>query len=225
VTIRWRGCDAPRRLAIITPFPPILRSLSTRRVRYLKVLGLLVLAIIAFRLLRLVTTPLFRALGFYRYYSPLLFTVPTPTATELHLGTSYDFFLHAISPRLTLAQLAEGLVGLCAATERGEIPRGEVIEGTVCFLSEPTLRRFGFQPRALGPLRFLLVLANYPELLLLTSIAKGAFAPVDLTRVRRVRTTAEKLLEQKRHLETFRTLLSRDALGVPLDLAGSPPPS
>ena len=162
-------------------------------------------------------------MGFYRYYSPLLFTVPTPTATELHLGTSYDFFLHAISPRLTLAQLAEGLVGLCAATERGEIRREEVIEGTVCFLSEPTLRRFGFQPRALGPLRFLLVLANYPELLLLTSIAKGAFAPVPLGRVRRVRTTAEKLLAQKDHLESFRTLLSRHPLGA-LDLLDSPPP-
>jgi hypothetical protein len=36
----------------------------------------------------------------YTYYSPMFFTMPTPTTLEIHLGTSYDFFLHNPSPRL-----------------------------------------------------------------------------------------------------------------------------
>jgi hypothetical protein len=156
-----------------------------------------------------VTTPLLRGLGVYRYYSPMLFTVPLPSFTELHLGTSYDFLLRSESPRSTLAFLAEGLLGLCGAAERGEIAPHEVIEGTVCFLSEPTLRRFGFQTRFPGPIHFLLVLANYPELSLLQSIAKRCFAPVRLSRVRRVSTTPERLLQQKPILEELRLLLGR----------------
>lgn len=148
-------------------------------------------------------------MGFYRYYSPLLFTVPIPGKTELHLGTSYDFLFWAESPRSTLAFLAEGLLGLCGAAERGEIPRQEVIEGTVCFLSEPTLKRFGFQTRLPGPMQFLFVLANYPELSLLQSIAKRCFAPVRLSHVRRVTTTPERLIQQKRVLEELHFLLGR----------------
>jgi hypothetical protein len=165
--------------------------------------------VLVFRILRFVSTPFFRAAGFYRYYSPMLFTVPIPGKTELHLGTSYDFVFWAESPRSTLAFLAEGLLGLCGAAERGEIPKEEVIEGTVCFLSEPTLKRFGFQPRLPGPVQYLFVLANLPELFLLQSLAKGCFAPVRLSRVRRVATTPERLLQQKRVLEELSLSLGK----------------
>jgi hypothetical protein len=42
----------------------------------------------------------------------MFFTMPAPTALEIHLGTSYDFFLHNPSPRLMMRYLAEGLVNL-----------------------------------------------------------------------------------------------------------------
>jgi hypothetical protein len=69
--------------------------------------------VITLRLVRLATTPLLRWLGYYyTYYSPMFFTMPAPTTLEIHLGTSYDFFLHNPSPRLMMRYLAEGLVNL-----------------------------------------------------------------------------------------------------------------
>jgi hypothetical protein len=180
----------------------------------LKTFEVIIVGILIMRLFRFASTPFLRKLGIYRYYSPMLFTVPTHRVTELHLGTSWDFMLQAESPRSTMTLLAEGLLGLCGAVERGEIPKGEVIEGTVCFLNEPTLKRFGFQTRFPGPIHLLMVLANFPELSILQSIAKRSFAPVRLSRVRRVSTTPERLLAQKPVLQELLGLMKQRQVRV-----------
>src|SRR5262245_60550380 len=114
------------------------------RLLVLGALGLLTL-VVGFRVLRYATTPLFRRLGIYRYYSPLLLTMPTPRGLQLHLGTSLDFLRAAdVSPRTSLRLLNEGLLALCEAVERGEIDKSTVLVGTTYFLRDDTLRRFGF---------------------------------------------------------------------------------
>jgi hypothetical protein len=89
--------------------------------------------VITLRLVRFATTPLLRWLGYYTYYSPMFFTMPTPTTLEIHLGTSYDFFHHNPSPRLMMRYLAEGLVNLCEAIEKGQVDRHWLVKGTVYY--------------------------------------------------------------------------------------------
>ena len=165
--------------------------------------------VVLFRLLRYATTPVLKSIGFYRYYSPMLFTMPTPTATELHLGTSYDFFHQSdTSPKQTLLYLSEGLVHLCTAVERGEIPRSENIQGTTYFLSEHTLEQFGFRSRRLGPFQLLMFLINYVELCILQSLSKGEIRLVRVRRARRVQIRAGEIVKRKALYERWHRILS-----------------
>jgi hypothetical protein len=177
-------------------------------------LARLLLAVIVFRLLRLATTPLLRRLGFYRYYSPLLLTMPAPSGLQLHMGTSLDFLRAGhLRPRDSLRHLTEGLLGICAAVERGELSRSTVFVGTTYFFRDATLRRLHLEPSNPGPLQRLLALLAWGELNLLHSIAKGAPRLVRVERLRKVRFTAAQLLERRVQLESWRRRLQRRGIG------------
>jgi hypothetical protein len=168
----------------------------------------LISGLLAFRLLRFASTPLLRRLGVYRYYSPLLLTMPAPGGLQLHMGTSFDFLrARDVTPRHSLRQLTEGLLGICSAVERGDLARSTVIVGTTYFLRDYTLRRMGLEATDPGPLQRLLALAAWAELNLLHSIAKGAPRAVRLERLRKVRFTAADLLACRPALEGWRRLL------------------
>ena len=174
----------------------------------------LILGVIAFRLLRLATTPLLRRLGIYRYYSPLLLTMPAPSGLQLHMGTSLDFLrARHRRPSDSLRHLTEGLLGICAAVERGEVPRSTVFVGTTYFFRDATLRRLHLEPSNPGPLQRLLALLAWGELNVLHSIAKGAPRLVHVERLRKVRFTAAQLLERRVQLERWRRLLQRRGRG------------
>ncbi|MFN4908285.1 MAG: hypothetical protein ACK5H0_04525, partial [Bacteroidota bacterium] len=69
-----------------------------------------------FRLLRWITTPLLRYLGFYRYYAPLFFIQPFGNnRVELHLGTTWDLMkARKLSPQAIMSSLVMGISGLVA---------------------------------------------------------------------------------------------------------------
>ena len=172
--------------------------------------GALACAIVAFRVLRCLSTPLLRRLGLYRYYSGRLMTMPAPSGLQLHLGTSFDFLrARDVSPRHSLRLLADGLLGICAAVERGDLPSSTVLTGTTYFFREATLRRFGLQPREPGPLQRALVWIAWLELCLLHSLARGAPRLVRLERLLAVRFTAAEIVRRRRQIEAWRRALER----------------
>jgi hypothetical protein len=188
-------------------------------VRLLGTVVVLVLcAIVAFRILRCLSTPLLRRLGLYRYYSARLMAMPAPSGLQLHLGTSFDFLrAKDVSPRDSLRHLADGLLAICAAVERGELPSSTVLTGTTYFFREATLRRFGLRPHEPGPLQWTLACVAWLETSLLLSLARGAPTLVRLERLFAVRFTAAELLKRRRSIEGCRRALERREKHRPLD--------
>lgn len=152
-------------------------------------------AMLLFRCLRFATTPLLRRLGVYRYYSPMFLTVPFGTRTlELHLGTAWDFFRRRNLNQLELlTYLGRGLLELLAAVERGELRSDIKLRGTMCFLSEETMQKIGFQTRPMNVLEGALFLMNYPEICLLQSLVKGRLCLVTLSHVRMFKASVHDL--------------------------------
>jgi hypothetical protein len=123
--------------------------------------------------------------------------MPTPTTLEIHLGTSYDFFLHNPSPRLMMRYIAEGLVNLCEAIEKGQVDRHWIVKGTVYYINDSNLQRFGFEPCVPNLLQWLLFLQNYLEACLLLTLSKRKLSLVNIGSVRRVKAVAADLLPYK----------------------------
>jgi hypothetical protein len=182
-------------------------------VEVLRLLGLaasvLLCTIVVFRMLRCLSTPLLRRLGLYRYYSPRLMTMQASDGLQLHLGTSFDFLRSSdVSPRHSLRLLADGLLAICAAVERGDVPSSTVLTATTYFFREATLRRFGLRPHELGPLEWTLACTAWLELCLLQSLARRTIRLVRLERLLAVRFTAGDLVKQRRQIEVWRRALA-----------------
>jgi hypothetical protein len=163
------------------------------------------------RFMRFATTPFLRRIGYYTYYSPMFFIMPTPTALEIHLGTSYDFFQQNPTPRLVLRYLAQGLVNLCSAIEHGAVDPQRIIKGTVYYINESTLRRFGFEPCDLSLFQWALFLQNYLEVCLLLTLSKRRISFVNLKNVRRIKATSGDLLHYKEKYVAYLRYLENGA--------------
>ncbi len=152
-----------------------------------------------FRLLRWITTPLLRHIGFYRYYAPLFFIQPFGTnRVELHLGTTWDLMkAQRLTPQAIMSSLVMGISGLVADAKRGRLHPALKVRATTYFLSESTLQRFGFNVRRPNILEYLAFIGNYAEVCLLRSIVAGRPQLIDLRRVRMVETTVNSLVERE----------------------------
>jgi len=168
-------------------------------------------AMVLFRCLRFVTTPLLRRMGIYRYYSPMFLTVPFGVRTlELHLGTAWDFFRRRNLNQLELLMhLGRGLLALLEAVDRGEVRADTRLRGTMCFLSTETMQKIGFQTRPMNVLEGALFLLNYPEICLLQSLVKGRVCLVNLNQVRMFKASVHDLLRTRDRLVTVVDLLER----------------
>ena len=135
--------------------------------------GLILAAVFIFRLLRYLSTPLLRSMGFYKYYSPMFCTMPfINNQLDIHLGTSWDFFRAGkLTPRKILLYLAEGLYNLNKAIQNGEVDGNKMLRGNVFYLKRETFEKFGFTARKLNTFEFILFLLNYIELCILQSIS------------------------------------------------------
>jgi len=175
------------------------------------VLGMLV-GVALFRVLRFASTPLLRSVGFYRYYSPMFFTMPLgKNVLDMHVGTAWDFArLRERSASTIIRHVADGLAELCAAAQRGEVSMHTRLRGTMYFLSASTLERFGFRARALRWYEMLAFVANYIEVCMLQSILRRRLCWVNLRNVRIVEATMYEVLECSHSIEGVRgTLLHR----------------
>lgn len=176
-------------------------------------IALLPVYLIAYRLLRYLTTPLFRRLGFYRYYSPMLFTVRfNQRLYEIHLGTPWDFFLkrNRAKPSRILGFLAAGLHQLCLAIERGELKADCEFRGMVHYLNRESMSRFGFHLRRPNRLEYVLFSLGYLELCLLTTIAHRKLTLIRLSDLWVINFSAAELMVHKDHYEQLSRKLVPD---------------
>ncbi len=157
--------------------------------------------ILVWRLFRFFSTPLFTRTGFYKYYSPMLMTMPfslSGRVYDFHLGTSWDFFqMQKKQASLILYHLAKGLVNVCAEIESGKFAPDTKFTGNVFYLKESTIKKFGFHSRKLNPFELFLFALNFIELCILFSISHRKLTMIPLTNVVIIYITAEELVDNK----------------------------
>lgn len=168
------------------------------------------IGIIIYRFIRYITTPLFRRLNIYKYYNHVFFTVPgSMNRVEVHLGTVWDFFkMKKVNPKIFLYYTADGFYKLCEAIESGDVKNDRIYVSTICFFSDSTLTRFGFQTRKLYIREMIIFSLNYFEQCLLQSISKGRISIVDLRIVRKLIITTDELLANKESFKTYSEFLA-----------------
>jgi len=168
--------------------------------------------IIAFRVIRYITTPLLKKFGIYKYYSKMFFTVPIfYRVREIHIGTSWDFFkIMNINPLKLLIYLGEGLVNLCKDVEEGKIDGNTTFRGVTFYMKPETLMKFGFKVNKLGIIDSILFAINYIELCILITISRKRISFVSLKNIRVISIKAKEIRESKLIFEnTLSKLLNR----------------
>lgn len=173
----------------------------------------IILFILVFRLARFASTPLFRKIGFYKYYSEMFFLVPIlPNVCEIHLGTSWDFFKQkAISQKATFNHLATGIVNLCSAIEKGEVKKNVKLKGNTYYMNAETAAKFGFKSRNMNPLEIIMFSLNYLELCILYSISNKKPSLVPVKNIRIIFCNAEDLLANKAKYILYLQRINRSA--------------
>lgn len=178
----------------------------------LTTISYLAVFIISFRILRYITTPLFKRLGIYRYYSNMFFTVPIfYRIREIHIGTSWDFFkIMNVNPLKLLIYLGEGLLNLSKDVESGKIDENTTFRGVTFYMKPETLKKFGFKVNKPGILDSILFAINYIELCILISISKKRFSLVNLKNIRVIKISAKEIHSNKLIFEsTLNKLINR----------------
>lgn len=163
------------------------------------------------------TTPLLRAVGFYRYYSPYLCAMlPTARRLDVHLGTSFDHLL-TLRPgdagaqaraRLLVGAL-EGLIAIAEEVDAGTLPPDITVEGTSWFFTPSTVHRLGFEttpPTWFGRVvPFVIAL----DIIAMASFTRGRLTWPRITQVRRAVTTGARLSAHRARLLALRDRLAR----------------
>lgn len=160
------------------------------------------LAIIIYRLLHFLTTPILKKLGIYKYYTPLFLIVPyMPRRYEIHLGTSWDFFqLPQISPKIYIDYLTQGLLELIEDIENCKIQPDVMFKGCTYYLKIQTMERFGFHSRKLKPYEFLIFLLSYIEVIILHSISNKKITIISFKNLIISTITAQELQQKKNEI-------------------------
>lgn len=169
------------------------------------------IGIMLFRLVRFLSTPLLRAMGFYRYHSPMFFTMPFGAKTlDMHLGTTWDFMqLRDRSVPTMFRHVCSGLLDICDKVEAGQIASDVQLRATMYFLSARRLQRFGFTCRRMNAAETIAFLANYVEVCFLHSLMKQRPCLINIRDVRIVTVKSAELLRHRATIANVRASLAR----------------
>ena len=154
-------------------------------------------------------TPLFRLVGIYRYYSPMLIGyMANDSQIDLHSGGSFDYlfvmsqFKRGLEMRKRLLMYhLEGLMYLIRQIENKSIPETVSVVGTSYFFNDRTLHKMGFE--ILKPSFFyrLNLFANFIDLTWMYSFSQGKFSIPKLWNAKKASITGLKLVESKKQIE------------------------
>jgi hypothetical protein len=155
------------------------------------------------------SSPFFKLIGIYRYYSPMLLGyMANDRQIDLHSGGSFDYLFVMrkykagieMRNRLLIFHL-EGLLNLIQLIENKSIPETVNIVGTSYFFNDRTLRKMGFE--IVNPSLFyrLNLFANFIDILWMYSLSKGKLSIPKLWNAKKASITGIQLIENKNQIE------------------------
>jgi hypothetical protein len=204
-------------LLLIAGFIPavfIIEHGHTRPIFYLLFIPYIPVAQFAF-------TPLFRLIGVYKYYSPMLLGyMANDRQIDLHSGTSFDYLLvmrknkPGVEMRNRLLMYhVEGLIKLTQLIETKSVPETVNIVGTSYFFNNRTLHKMGFE--IVNPSLFyrLNLFVNFIDLIWMYSLSQGKLSIPKLWNVKKASISGAKLIESNRYIEDLHDRMKRRTTG------------
>ena len=155
------------------------------------------------------STPYFKLIGIYRYYSPMLLGyMANDRQIDLHSGGSFDYLFVMrkykagieMRNRLMMFHL-EGLVNLIHLIENKSIPETVNIVGTSYFFNDRTLGKMGFEIVNPSLLYRLNLFANFIDILWMYSLSKGKLSIPKLWNANKASIMGIQLIENKNQIE------------------------
>ncbi len=161
-------------------------------------------------------TPLFRLIGVYKYYSPMLLGyMANNLQIDLHSGGSFDYLFvmrkykagTQLRNRLMMYHL-EGLLKLIQLIEEKHIPASVNIIGTSYFFKERTLNNLGFQLEKANLFYRINLYINFIDLFWMYSLSKGKLTIPKIWNAKKASITGTRLLEKKDVIEILNKRMS-----------------
>ena len=155
------------------------------------------------------STPFFKLIGIYRYYSPMLLGyMANDRQIDLHSGGSFDYLFVMrkykagieMRNRLMMFHL-DGLVNLIHLIENKSIPETVNVVGTSYFFNDRTLRKMGFE--IVNPSLFyrLNLFTNFIDILWMYSLSQGKLSIPKLWNAKKASIMGIQLIENKNLIE------------------------
>ncbi len=162
-------------------------------------------------------TPLFRLIGVYKYYSPMLLGyMANDRQIDLHSGGSFDYLFVMrkyragieIRTKLLFYHI-EGLIKIIELIGNKSIPETVNIVGTSYFFKDKTLSKMGFE--IVNPSLFyrLNLFINFIDLIWMYSLSQGKLSIPKLWNAKKASISGDKLIESKKVIEDLYDKMKR----------------
>ena len=169
--------------------------------------GLLMLPIIA-PFLNLVSVPLFRLIGYYKYLNPyVLSTVQTDKEYDLHNIFTFDYLVNfkwadrgKKAQKILLQHYFKALLTIIDRIESGQLPATVKIVGHSYFFSDRTAKKLGFTISKAGSFWIINSALQFIELTYLYSFSQGKWAIPSFWKVKRAEILGSDLVKKKEFL-------------------------
>lgn len=154
-------------------------------------------------------TPIFKLIGVYKYYSPMLLGyMANDNKIDLHSGGSFDYLFVMrkfragieISTNLLIFHV-EGLMKIIQLIENKSIPESVSIVGTSYFFNDRTLSKMGFESVKPSFFYRLNLFVNFIDLIWMYSLSKGKLSIPKLWNAKKASISGAKLVESKKAIE------------------------
>jgi hypothetical protein len=154
-------------------------------------------------------TPLFRLIGVYKYYSPMLLGyMANDHQIDLHSGGSFDYLFVMRKSRAgmevrtkLLSHQLEGLLKIIELIENKSIPETVHIVGTSYFFNKRTLTKMGFEIVNPSLIYRLNLFINFLDLIWMYSLSQRKLSIPKLWNAKKASISGAKLIESKKLVE------------------------
>ena len=162
-------------------------------------------------------TPLFRLIGVYKYYSPMLLGyMANDRQIDLHSGGSFDYlfvmrkYIAGIEIRTKiLLYHIEGLIKIIELIENKSILETVNIVGTSYFFNDRTLGKVGFDIKNPSIFYRLNLFLNFIDLIWMYSLSQGKLSIPKLWNAKKASISGYKLIESKKVIEDLYDKMKR----------------
>lgn len=160
-------------------------------------------------------TPLFKLVGVYTYYSPMLLGYMVKRKQiDLHSGTGFDYLFvmrkfqvgAAFRTRLMLFHL-EGLLAIIDQIESGGYDTDVEVSGTSYFFSERSMAKLGFRSATPSLFYRLNLVMNIVDLCWMYSLSRGRPALPAFWKVKKAVISGNQLIASRNEIKRLHALL------------------